>query len=76
MGVITPLILGAALFGGRGGLFGNNGGDGAAAALINDYTDWFHSLLCDYMDDAFTYGYNEGLNKANMKDTEMYKPTT
>lgn len=32
MGAITPLILGAALFGGRGGLFGNNGGDGAAAA--------------------------------------------
>jgi hypothetical protein len=31
MGAITPLILGAALFGGRGGLFGNNG-DGAAAA--------------------------------------------
>jgi phage terminase small subunit len=33
MGGITPLILGAALFGGRGGLFGNNNGDGAAAAL-------------------------------------------
>jgi hypothetical protein len=32
MGAITPLILGAALFGGRGGLFGNNG-DGAAAAV-------------------------------------------
>lgn len=32
MGAITPLILGAALFGGKGGLFGNNGGDGAAAA--------------------------------------------
>lgn len=44
--------------------------------LINDNTDWFHSLLCDYIDDAFTYGYNEGLNKANVKDTEMYKPAT
>jgi phage terminase small subunit len=31
MGAITPLILGAALFGGRGGLFGNNN-DGAAVA--------------------------------------------
>jgi hypothetical protein len=34
MGGITPLILGAALFGGRGGLFGNNNGDGAAAAAV------------------------------------------
>ncbi len=34
MGAITPLILGAALFGGRGGLFGNNNGDGAAAAAL------------------------------------------
>ncbi len=33
MGAITPLILGAALFGGRGGLFGNNN-DGAAAAAV------------------------------------------
>jgi hypothetical protein len=33
MGAITPLILGAALFGGRGGLFGNNN-DGAAAAAL------------------------------------------
>lgn len=32
MGAITPLILGAALFGGRGGLFGNNNGEAAVAA--------------------------------------------
>jgi hypothetical protein len=43
--------------------------------LIKDHTDWFHSLLCDYIHDAFTYGYNEGENMANVKDTEMYKPT-
>lgn len=36
MGAITPLILGAALFGGRG-LFGNNGnGEGVTVAAIND----------------------------------------
>jgi hypothetical protein len=34
MGAITPLILGAALFGGKGGLFGNNNGDAAAAAAV------------------------------------------
>ncbi len=34
MGAITPLILGAALFGGRGGLFGGNNGDAAAAAAV------------------------------------------
>jgi len=43
--------------------------------LIKDNMDWFNSLLCDYIHDAFTYGYNEGKNLADIKDTEMYKPT-
>jgi hypothetical protein len=34
--------------------------------------------FCDAVKDivhmAFSYGYNEGLNNANVKDTEMYKP--
>jgi len=39
MGAITPLILGAALFGGKGGLFGNNSGvDAAAAAAVHGAT--------------------------------------
>ena len=38
MGAITPLILGAALFGGRGGLFGNNGDAAAAAAVVHGAT--------------------------------------
>jgi hypothetical protein len=44
------------------------------AKLIKDNTDWFHSLLCDYIHEAFSYGYNEGKNLADIKDTEMYKP--
>ena len=38
MGAITPLILGAALFGGKGGLFGNNGDAAAAAAVERGVT--------------------------------------
>lgn len=45
------------------------------AQLVKNNMDWFHSLLSDYIDDAFAYGYNEGKNLADIKDTEMYKPT-
>lgn len=44
-------------------------------ALIEEAKKKFKTSLAGYIHDAFVYGYNEGLNKANDKDTEMYKPS-
>lgn len=43
-------------------------------ALIEEAKRKFKGTLAAYIHEAFVYGYNEGLNKANDKDTEMYKP--
>lgn len=39
-----------------------------------NFVKQFDALLAKYADQAFKYGYNEGLNNANVKDTAMYKP--
>jgi hypothetical protein len=43
-------------------------------AEVKKSTDAFCTALKDVLHMAFSYGYNEGLNNANVKDTEMYKP--
>jgi len=44
--------------------------------LLTTASKNFDKLLAKYADEAFKYGYNEGLNNANVKDTAMYKPMT
>jgi len=44
------------------------------ATMTANFVKQFDKLLADYTDQAFKYGYNEGLNNANVKDTAMYKP--
>lgn len=46
------------------------------ALLMNDAVKKFKGLLGAYLHEAFSYGHNEGSNRANVKDTEMYKPST
>lgn len=45
-------------------------------ALMEEAKKKFKATLSGYIHEAFVYGYNEGLNKANAKDTEMYKPVS
>jgi len=45
------------------------------ATMLTAAAKQFNTLLATYADEAFKYGYNEGLNNANVKDTLMYKPT-
>jgi methionine-rich copper-binding protein CopC len=43
-------------------------------AEIEKATNAFCNAIKDAIHMAFSYGYNEGLNNANLKDTDMYKP--
>ena len=43
-------------------------------ALIEEAKRKFKATVAAFIHEAFVYGYNEGINKANDKDTEMYKP--
>lgn len=43
--------------------------------IISKACKLFVETLNAYAHEAFTYGYNEGLNNANVKDTAMYKPS-